>query len=76
METQNGNTVQSNAIGKQSGKEPGNQMDEQALFCYQSTMAMARRMLSDGIITEKDYHKIDRIIAGKYGISLCSIYRG
>ena len=37
-------------------------------------MSLAGGMLSEGIITEKDYDKIDRIIANKYGLSLGSIY--
>ena len=37
-------------------------------------MSLAEAMLTDGIISEKDYVKIDRVIAKKYGLSLCSIY--
>ncbi len=48
---------------------------EKALWSYQTAMAMARKMLSQGIITEKEYAKIDTIIAKKYGISSCSIFR-
>ena len=44
-----------------------------ALIAYRTSMAMAAGMLSDGIITEKDYGKIDRIMAKKYGLSLGSI---
>ena len=48
---------------------------EKALWSYQIAMALARKMLSQGIITEKEYEKIDAIIARKYGISSCSIFR-
>ena len=48
---------------------------EEALWRYQTAMALARKMLSQGIITEKEYEKIDTIIAKKYGVSSCSIFR-
>ncbi len=43
------------------------------LVAYRTTMSLAESMLLDGIITEKDYGKIDRITAKKYGLSLSSI---
>lgn len=43
------------------------------LVAYRTTMSLAESMLHQGIITEKDYDKIDRIIANKYGLSLSSI---
>ena len=48
---------------------------EKALWSYQTAMALARKMLFQGIITEKEYEKIEAIIARKYGISSCSIFR-
>lgn len=45
------------------------------LISYQITMSMVRNMLSDGIISEEEYDKIDTIMTKKYGISLFSIYR-
>lgn len=52
-------------------------MDElyQRLTAYQTTMCLARNMLRQGIISEDDYRKIDTIIAKKYGVSSCSIFR-
>lgn len=44
------------------------------LIAYRTTMSLAEGMLSDGIISEKDYDKIDRIIANLKGLSLSSIY--
>lgn len=76
MEMQTGNTVHKSAITKQPEPVVTQKTDnEESLFYYESTMAMVRKMRSAGIITDKDYYKIDRIIAKKYGISLCSIYR-
>lgn len=48
---------------------------EKRLFNYQTAMALARTMRSKGIISAKEYAKIDTIIAKKYGISSCSIFR-
>ena len=36
--------------------------------------SMAKAMLERGIISEKDYDIIDRLMAEKYGISLSSIF--
>ncbi len=44
------------------------------LIAYRTTMSLVESMLSEGIITEKDYHKIDRMIANLKGLSLGSIY--
>ena len=48
---------------------------DKRLFAYQMAMALARSMRSKGLISAKEYAKIDTIIANKYGISSCSIYR-
>ena len=46
------------------------------LESYLASMAQAKSMLIRGILTTDDYAKIDTIMAEKYGISSCSIYRG
>lgn len=46
---------------------------DKRLFAYQMAMALARSMRSKGLISAKEYAKIDTIIANKYGISSCSI---
>ena len=46
------------------------------LESYLASMLQAKKMLSQGILTPEDYAKIDTIIAKKYGISSCSLYRG
>ena len=48
---------------------------DKRLFAYQMAMALARSMHSKGLISAKEYAKIDTIIAKKYGISSCSIFR-
>ena len=46
------------------------------LESYLASMMQAKKMLSKGVISSDDYIKIDTIIAEKYGISSCSLYRG
>lgn len=43
------------------------------LLSYRTSMSLAQEMLSEGIITAKEYEEIDRIIANRYGLSLDSI---
>lgn len=44
------------------------------ISAYRLAMNMASTMLKRGIISDKDYEKIHRIMAEKYGISLSSIF--
>lgn len=46
------------------------------LESYLASMMQAKKMLSKGVVSSDDYIKIDTIIAEKYGISSCSLYRG
>lgn len=46
------------------------------LESYLASMLQAKRMLSMGILTPEDYAIIDTIMADKFSISLCSLYRG
>lgn len=43
---------------------------------YLASMLQAKRMLTMGILTSDDYALIDTMMAKKYGISSCSLYRG
>ena len=43
---------------------------------YLASMLQAKRMLTMGILTPDDYIQIDTMMAKKYGISSCSLYRG
>lgn len=38
-------------------------------------MAVFRGMVGSGVLTEEDYTKCSAILAEKYGLSLCSIFR-
>ena len=46
---------------------------QERLVAYRTTMSLAEGMLSEGIITEKEYGKIDRMVANLKGLSLSSI---
>ena len=43
---------------------------------YLASMLQAKRMLTMGILSSDDYAQIDTMMAKKYGISSCSLYRG
>ena len=45
------------------------------LFGFQLSMAMARKMLTEGLITPQEYADIDTILTKKHGVSSSSIFR-
>lgn len=42
---------------------------------YRAAMSLANEMLENGIISAEEYAKIDTIMAKKYGLSSCTIFR-
>lgn len=42
---------------------------------YKTSTAVFRGMVKNGILSESDYEKCCDILANKYGLSLCSIFR-
>lgn len=48
---------------------------EQAIIHYKTAMSVFRKWFTEGIITEEELLKIDTIIAQKYDLPSCSIYR-
>lgn len=62
-------------LRQRAGKEAMAVTDEkrERLVAYRSSMSLATSMLTQGIISEKEYSQIDRIIAEKYDLSLDSI---
>ena len=46
-----------------------------SICCYKSAMVQARLMLLKGILTEDEYATIDTMMAKKYGLSSCSLFR-
>ena len=45
------------------------------LLRYRTSTTVFRSMVKNSILTEEDYQKCCDILAEKYGISLCSIFR-
>ncbi|OPZ15992.1 MAG: hypothetical protein BWZ04_03230 [Firmicutes bacterium ADurb.BinA205] len=45
------------------------------IFHYQMVMSWVRSLLKQSLISKKEYTRIDTMIAKKYGVSSCSIYR-
>ncbi|MDP3486516.1 MAG: hypothetical protein Q8S19_01105 [Bacillota bacterium] len=48
---------------------------EQAIIHYKTAVAVFRKWLAEGIISEEELAKVDAAIADKYGLHPCSIYR-
>ncbi len=48
---------------------------ERGIIYYTAALAVFRKWLAEGIITEEELIKIETMIAEKYGLSSCSIYR-
>lgn len=48
---------------------------EKRLEAYQMATAIARSILSKGMISDKDYERVKELIAKKYGLSESSIFR-
>lgn len=67
------NTVQELVMTKRGAKVMMNNYEN--ICAYKRTMLIANNLLISGIISAEDYRKIDKIIADKYGINSCSIYR-
>ena len=47
----------------------------QNIFNYKNAMAQAKKLLESGVINKEEYSDIDTMMAEKYGISSCSIFR-
>lgn len=58
-------------------RQGGHLMTElkERIAAYQIAMSVVRELLSKGIITESEYRKIDTILAKKYGLNSCTIFR-
>ncbi len=48
---------------------------EKKIISYRLAMSLAKSMLKQGIITAEEYAEIDTIMAKKYGVSSCTIFR-
>ncbi|MCI5728590.1 MAG: hypothetical protein MR374_03485 [Clostridia bacterium] len=48
---------------------------EKRVIAYQLAMSLARSMLTQGIISEEEYRKIDTIMTEKHGLFSGTIFR-
>lgn len=48
---------------------------ERKIIAYRMAVSLAKSMLKRGIITAEEYAEIDTIMAKKYGVSSCTIFR-
>lgn len=70
------NIAQKNVTGSPAERRIAMTIEKiQRLAAYRCSIALFRKLLSDGIITGAEFRKTERIIAEKCGLSLCSIYR-
>ena len=55
----------------------GSQRDsyDDRLMRFRTSTAVFRAMMKNGVLSDDDYRKSCDILAEKYGISLCSIFR-
>lgn len=74
-ETPTGSIAPGHAQTEQGGKAwcPMDADYKAALVAYRTSMSLATSLLSDGVITEKEYGQIDRIIAKRHGLDLSTI---
>ena len=64
------------AHGTVSAWRGGLQMSKvEAVMYYKTSMSIFRQWRKNGLISREELMAIDTIIAEKYGISSCSIYR-
>ena len=68
-----GNTVTENAMPMPAETLPDDFQDR--LARYKASTAVFRGMVTNGVLSEADYEKSRDILANKYGLSLCSIFR-
>ena len=47
----------------------------EAVLGYKTAISVFKGWVQSGVINDGELQKINKIIAEKYGISLCSIYR-
>lgn len=48
---------------------------QNAIIAYKSTITVFKKWLADRIISMADFKRIEDIIAEKYGLSSCSLWR-
>ena len=67
------NTAPENVMPMQEEKYPDSYNNR--LVRFRTSTAVFRNMIEHGILSEKEYEEFCDILAEKYGVSLCSIFR-
>ena len=73
MEIRTANTAAVPAM--QMPEESQHDSYDDRLMRFRTSTAVFRAMMKNGVLSEEDYRKSCDILAKKYGISLCSIFR-
>ena len=73
MVTRTANTAAVPAM--QMPEESQHDSYDDRLMRFRTSTAVFRAMMKNGALSEEDYRKSCDILAEKYGISLCSIFR-
>ena len=73
MVTKRENTAAENVMPMQEEKYPDSYNDR--LTRFRTSAAVFRNMIEHGVISEKEYEEFCNILAEKYSVSLCSIFR-
>ena len=73
MVTKRENTAAENVMPMQEEKYPDSYNNR--LTRFRTSTAVFRNMIEHGILSEKEYEEFCNILAEKYSVSLCSIFR-
>ena len=73
MGTRTVNTA-AGTVTQEREQKPHNDYDDR-LTRFRTSVAVFRTMMKNGTLSEADYKKSCDVLADKYGISLCSIFR-
>ena len=73
MATRTANTAAVSAMPKHEESQRNSYDDR--LMRFRTSTAVFRTIMKNGVLSEADYRKSCDILAEKYGISLCSIFR-
>ena len=73
METRIGNTAAAPVMPLSAEKPPDD--FQTRLLRYHTSTALLSTMVKNSVLTDADYEKSCAVLADKYGLSLCSIFR-
>ena len=73
METKTENTAAATVMPLSAEKPPDD--FQTRLLRYRTSTALLSTMVKNGVLTDADYEKSCAVLADKYSISLCSIFR-